>query len=363
MTKTKKYFKIFLAAVFCLVAAFAFASCDWKLTNPVIKVYMPDGAPLLSLAKLRSDDSQIVKRFDAEYYTVADPDTLTSALIKGEPDIALAPINVCAMVYNKGGGYLLAGVSVWGIMHIVSNQPGDVTLESLIGGTVLAFGRSETPGITFREILTQNGIPYVEDGTDTPGKVNILYMNGAGDVRNVLASTGTVDGRQIKYALLAEPVATAIADATAGKEWGPYRAVINLQTEWAKRNDGVFPQVGLIFKEKLLHTSMDFFFQFIEGQTGEEFVKGFIDAASASTAWAAENPYAAGELAKNSLGSAQIPGGAVVEKAVTEGRLPLNFVGGADAKGAVEAYLTVILNAKPTLIGEKLPSDGFYYAR
>ncbi|MDR2090627.1 MAG: hypothetical protein LBP62_03130 [Clostridiales bacterium] len=358
MRNTKKLFKTLLTAVFCLAAILSLASCElfngWfkKPDIPDIKVYMPDGAPLLSLAKLRSDDPEIVKGYDVEYSTVANPSALAASLIAGEPDIAAAPINVCAAVYNMNKGYVLAGVGVWGIMHIVSNQSGTVTLDGLKGNTVLAFGKGETPGITLRAVLKQNDIKYTEeDASYTPeaDEVNIVYANAVADVRNILASSGSIDGTAVKFALLAEPVATAITGATTGKDWGPYRAVINLQTEWAKNNGGgSFPQAGIVFKASLL-------------KKHKKFIDKFIALVKDSAEFAENNPFEAGEIAKNRLGSTAIPNGKIVQTAVEAGRLPLNFVAANAAKINIETYLNVILAESPTLVHGKLPDGGFYY--
>jgi NitT/TauT family transport system substrate-binding protein len=355
MKNTKKLFKMFLAAVVSVAAVFSLASCDWLFSwfrSENIKVYMPDGAPLLSFAKLRDDNPEIKKGYTVEYSTVLAADALQASLIAKEPDIAVAPINVCAAVNNGGSGYVLAGVSVWGIMHIVSNQSGEITLESLKGNTVLAFGRGGTPGITLRAILNQNGIKYVEDkgaGYSTASdEVNIVYLSDAADVRNVLVASGGVDGAAVKFALLAEPVATAITGATSGKDWGAYKAVINLQEEWAKKNGSIFPQAGVVVKESLIKKDKDF-------------VDKFIAALKESADFAVNNPFEAGEIAKNRLNSAAIPNGTVVKTAVEAGRLPLNYTDATAARASIEAYFNIILAETPTLVGGKLPSDGFYF--
>jgi NitT/TauT family transport system substrate-binding protein len=356
--KTKLKITALIAVL--LAAVVMLSSCEWLKSflpprgggEKTVAVYMPDGAPLLSFAKLRSDNPQIVQGYGVEYSTILTVDALSASLIKKEPDIAVAPINLCATVSNNGSGYILAGVGVWGNLHIVSNQSGQITLDSLKGNIVLAFGRGLTPGITLRAVLKQSGIKYVENDASysvASDEVNILYLNDAADVKNLLAVSGKLDGAEIKYALLAEPVSTAITGATSGSECGPYKAVINLQTEWANNNDGrIFPQAGVIFKESLL-------------KNDKEFVDKFIEAVKSSSEFAENNPFEAGELAKNQLDSLAIPNGTVVKTAVEAGRLPLNFVAANAAKDSIAAYLSVILEESPILVGGKLPSDGFYY--
>jgi NitT/TauT family transport system substrate-binding protein len=316
-------------------------------TAKTIKIVMPDGAPLLSLAKMRAENFVIENGYAVSYETLPTADLLTAALMNGEADFAVAPINVCSVMYNGGKGYRLAGVSIWGIMHIVSNQAGTLTPDSLKGQTVLAFTKGGTPGITLRSILTQNGIDYVEQDIATPvpsNAVNIVYLNAADEVKNALVA-GKLNEVEIKYALLPEPVATAIAGATSNK----YSAKINVQTEWEKANGGArYPQAGLIFHERLL-------------ENDAAFVDKCIALAEMSTGWAFDNPLRAGTLAKDVLKSNGIPGGAPVQAAVRAGRLPLQFVYADEAKDAVSAYLEIIRKENPTLIGGKLPDEAFYY--
>jgi NitT/TauT family transport system substrate-binding protein len=313
-----------------------------------IRVVMPDGAPLLSLAKMRVEDFAIDAGYEVSYETLPTADLLTAVLVNEEADFAIAPVNVCSVMYNNGKGYRLAGVSIWGIMHIISDQPGAQTLESLKGQTILAFTKGGTPGITLRSVLTRNGIAYAEGelGESVPSDtVNIVYLNAADEVRNALV-VGKLNDVAIKYALLPEPVATAIAGATNGT----YSAKINLQDEWEKANGGErYPQTGLIFHERLLASDA-------------AFVKKFIALADMSTGWAFANPLHAGNLAKDALNSSGLPGGAPVQAAVRAGRLPLQFVYADEAQKAVSAYLGIIAAENPALVGGKLPDDAFYYA-
>ncbi|MDR3263914.1 MAG: ABC transporter substrate-binding protein [Clostridiales bacterium] len=353
----KKLFKRILIVLVCLSAVTAMASCQWIIKKPPqdkkIVVYMPDGAPLLSLTKMRADAQNVADGYKVDYQTVADPTALTAALMKGEADFAVAPINVCAALYNNGSGYLFGGVNIWGIIHIVSNIGSPVTLEDLKGESIVAFTQGGTPGITLRAVLNQNGIEYVEEanflGHVGDDKVHIFYRASANLVVSDLLFQ-SIDGKEIRYALLAEPVVTAIAGPTQGNLYGPFLPAINISEEWAKNNGGtLYPQAGIIFKASLL-------------ENDKEFVNKFLDAARASADWALANPYEAGELAKNALNSAAIPGGAPVKAAVEAGRLPLNFYYPIEAKASVTAYLQAIIDdGSPTLVGGKLPDNGFYY--
>ncbi|MDR2822682.1 MAG: ABC transporter substrate-binding protein [Acholeplasmatales bacterium] len=344
--------------VFLILVVFAligFISCtkeDKRTLN--IKVVSPDGAPLLSLAKVWTDNETILDDYTVDYQKLSGADDLTAQLLSKEPDFAIAPINIAAKVYNDGLGYLFAGVSIWGIMHIVSNQ-NIQSLSELKGENVFAFAKAGTPGITIRSILSQNNIEFTEniDGSKEAGKVNIIYLADAANVREAII-VGKLNNIDVKFALLPEPVATAIAGATLSSPHGSYSAKINLETEWKNKNNGSsYPQAGLIFHERLL-------------KNDKAFVDKFIEAVKESTTWAFNNPEEAGNLAKNTLLSTGIPNGTVVKAAVLAGRLNLSFLEASLSKESVNNYLTIIKNDNANsinLIGGKLPRDEFYYQK
>jgi NitT/TauT family transport system substrate-binding protein len=353
--KLKRIFKAVLLFTAALLAAAGFAACGDKGEAKTISIYVPDGAPILSVAQMRSGDAEIAAGYKTEWTTV-NADLLTEGFIKGTPDIAVAPINLGAKMYNEGRGYRFAGVSIWGIMHLVSDL--DIqSLDELKGQTVFAFTKGGTPGITLRSLLTQYGIEYVEDQkADIPaGKVNIYYRAEASDVREVIATVkdgangGQFDGLDVHYALLAEPVVTAVKGVNPA-----FNHTLNFQTLWQAKNDGgKYPQAGLFFHERLLNKDV-------------AFLDKFISEVAVSTEWALNNPLEAGDLVKangEAWGSAAIPGGAPVQAAVAGDRLPLifNYASEAATKTAVSNYLEIIKNENANLVGGKLPDETFYY--
>ncbi|MCL2124686.1 MAG: hypothetical protein FWH33_01710 [Oscillospiraceae bacterium] len=348
--------KITTIILCCLLALGMQAACkskteETKEATP-IKVMLVDGAPLLSMTAVMSDDFEGIEGYDIEYTITNDSDALVAALLNKEPDFAIAPINVAAMMNNNGSGYCLAAVTIWGIMQIVSDR--DVsTLEDMIGETIIAFGRGGTPGITLRAVLKQNNIAYNEPDdtnfTPDPDKVNIVYLTAPTDVRDAIATGMVVGGEAASFGLLAEPVATAITGFAANAGRDGFTPKINLQAEWAKSNNGeVFPQAALIFHERLL------------ADNSGSIVDDFIAYAEQSSIYANERPAEAGDLAVT-LGSISIPNGKIVEAAYNAGRIQLSFTYAIDAKTAISNYLQIFMEENANLIGGKMPSDSFYY--
>ena len=347
-----------LALVLCCFFALGILSAcgsgnDGEKEDIAIKVMLVDGAPLLSMTNLMAFGFADIEGYDISFTVANDSDALVAALLNKEPDFAIAPINVAAMMNNNGSGYRLAAVTIWGIMHIVTDQD-VVDIEELKGETIVAFGKSGTPGITLRAILKQNNIDFVEpdsaDFTPDPDKVSIVYLTAPSDVRDAIAVGMEVGGKPASFGLLAEPVATAVTGFAANAGRPGFTAKINLQSQWAKNNNGEsYPQAALIFHERLLTKNADFLSEFIE-------------MARASSEFANENPVQAGDLAVG-LGSGTIPNGMVVGNAHSAGRLPMSFTYAVDAKSAISNYLQVFMEENAGLIGGKMPQDSFYYVK
>ncbi|MCL2425404.1 MAG: hypothetical protein FWD05_03595 [Oscillospiraceae bacterium] len=345
--------KILVLVIVCIFALVMLSACgDESSREDVdINVIMVDGAPLLSMAYMKSDDFVGIDGYNISFDMTNDIDAIVASLLNQEPDFAIVPVNVAAMMYNNGSGYHLAAITTWGIMHIVSDR--DIsTLDDLIGETVVAFGQSGTPGITLRAVLKQNNIPFNEPiGTDfipDPDMVNIVYLTAASDVRDAIATGMEIGGEFVSFGLLAEPVATAITGFAANMDRPGFTARIDLQTEWARNNNGeIYPQAALIFHERLLENDANF-------------VNEFINSAEQSSIFANNNPVEAGDLAVE-LGSIAIPNGAVVGNAHSAGRLPMDFTRAGNARSAVNTFLQTIMEENANLIGGRMPADSFYY--
>ncbi|MCL2248246.1 MAG: ABC transporter substrate-binding protein [Oscillospiraceae bacterium] len=316
-----------------------------------VNVILVDGAPGLAMAYMMSDEFVGIDGFDISYTMTNDVDALVASLLNQEPDFAIAPINIAAMMHTNGSGYRLAAITTWGLMHLVSDQ--DISsLEELKGETVVAFARAGTPGITLRSVLAQNDIPFIEpdttDFTPDPDSVAIIYLTAPSDVRDAVATGMEIGGTPVSFAVLAEPVATAITGFAANMGREGFTARINLQDEWARNNDGeIYPQVALIFHERLLDSDTDF-------------VQDFISAVEQSTNFVMTNPVEAGDLLVE-LGSVAIPNGQVVGNAVGARRIPMDFTRATAARSAVEAFLQVLFDENPNLIGGAMPSDEFFF--
>lgn len=289
-----------------------------------LNVITPYGTPTLSMVKMITENPVIAENVTVNYETIESTDVLTTMLINQEADIAVVPTNMAAVLYNKGAGYKLAGTSVWGNFYIVSSE--DISsLDDLKGKTISAFGRNLTPDILLRYILTKNGINPDED-------VTFDYFSGASEL-----ATNYISGNS-NLSLAAEPVLTSLLMKRQDS-----KVVINLQEEWSKLTGFEnYPQASLIISENII-------------ESNPEVIQAFVKEYKESINWINNNPEDAGKYYESLGIGLKAP---IVQKAIPG--CNLNYLSADEVKESIEAYLNVLYEFNPKLLGEKMVDEGLY---
>lgn len=253
------------------------------------------------------------------------PEVLDARILGKQADAVTIPVNQAARLYTKGAGVQLAAVNVWGVLYVLSTDPGVKTWADLKGRRMLASGKGSTTDVSFRELALKLG--FVADSD-----LQLDYSLGHLEVMQ-LAAAGKAD-----LVLLPEPfVSNAILKNPS------LRVVIDLQKEWAKVYGKLEQAQGGL-------------------ALSSEFVKNYpvlaqalIDAYQKSCANVLLAADAPSRIAKQDFG--------LTEAAARESlpRMNLRFVGAQAAKEAVHAYLSILFKANPASVGGLMPTDGFYY--
>lgn len=356
--------KKLLGVIFALVLSLtAFAACGGDKSQ-TFTMYVPDGAPLLAVAKLAAEDGGVgfglgktKDKIKSEIVTGAQ---IGPALFAKTPDFALAPINVCATAYNKTGGeYVLCGVSVWGLNHIVSKNENVRGLSDLVGETIYAFQESGTPGITLKTLIKAFDLEYKilteDDKTPAADKINIMFLAQPADVRNAL--TVGIGGVKATHGVLSEPLVTAIKTVKDPQNEAEKLINSSLDTQklWTEKFGKSYPQVGLLVRKSLCSDRYDD-------------VNNFIDYLENISVFVRENPAEIAELATVTLESTGLPAAKVCENFIASesGQAAFAFGKTTDAaiKESVENYLDKLTKETGDLsiVGGKLPTAEFYLA-
>lgn len=130
-----------------------------------VSVYMPDGAPALSLAKLMSESrAELSKTVD---YNVVNANTIQTYVTGQNPsaDICVLPVNLASKLLGTGSVYKMLGTMTNGNLYLVSNGGESISsanISGLKGKTIGVVNLAAVPGLTFKLILKNNNIEYTE---------------------------------------------------------------------------------------------------------------------------------------------------------------------------------------------------------
>ena len=259
-------------------------------------------------------------------FSVADePQIMTARLLSGEVDVAAVPVNLAAVLYNKGVGLKIAAVTGNGVIHVVSSDPGVQTLEDLRGKRIYCIAKGSNPEYILRYVLEQNGIDPEHD-------VTIDFSFDHAELAAQMAAGKVVTG------VLPEPFVTVV-----GMKNPAAVPRIDLQTEFSKASGMVssYPATALIVRESVFES---------HGAAIEEFLDDYAKMLSQVLS----DPAATGILAQEYLG---LPA-QMISKALP--RLNLVFDRAADRKADLQRFFEILYAYNPAAIGGKIPDENIY---
>lgn len=259
-----------------------------------------------------------------EFVLWNNPDELRALTLHNKADFIAFPINVGANLFNKGVKLKLLNVSVWGLFGLVSYDKNLNSLQDFKGKDLVVPFRADMPDIVLQTLLKKHGIDSKKD-------INIKYIANPID-----AMQNIIIGRE-KNALLVEPgMSMALMKAK-----GLNRSV-DLQKEWGKvfGTNGDIPQAGVAEV----------------GNHSQKVVARFVEEYEKAMQWYIENPKQAGELAQKHF---KVFKAKAIEKSIPFVRLKSRTA--QESKQDLQAFFKILLQENPKLIGNKLPSDDFYY--
>ena len=323
----KKNSKVIFSLLVVLSMVFTLVGCNKKEETNVVKKEIsfvaPSGVPATAISKMIKENIQIDDKYNINYSIENTSDTLATAVMKGEPDIAIVPSNLAAQAYNKGLGYKLVGTTGLGALYLVSTE-GDIALNELSGKEVYNIGSGLTPDIVFKALLKEYGI----------NDVTLSYVGGATELAPAIL------GGKAKYAVVPEPALTTILNKNPN-----IKVVAGLNDLWKEKfnSESGFPQASLIVKETLINEDKDF-------------VNKLIKEVYNSINWVNKNSKEAANYS--------IENGSQVDEAIIEKSIPnssIIFIEAKDNKADYIDYFKVLEKENSKSIGEKVPDEELFY--
>ena len=225
----KKLLTIFATVILTIACALGVSACKNTDGGGKISVYVPDGAPALSVATLNGSDDFAVH--------VIDAGTINAKVTGENPqaDIAIVPVNAAVKLLGNGDKYQMLGTVTHGNLFLLKKQGGEdisspADLTKLSGKTVGVINLANVPGLTFKTILNENGLLE---------SVNLVDVKPL----QVLPTNSDCD-----YFVVFEPAATTKINATQGK----LSRAGSLQTLYGGENG--YPQAVAVAKKSVIES-------------------------------------------------------------------------------------------------------------
>jgi NitT/TauT family transport system substrate-binding protein len=234
-----------LLIVTLLLSAALFAACN-NGEETEFRFALPDGTPVLSVAKLVNDGAII--NGEKIKIEVVNPTNIGSEVAGERADLAILPTNAAANLIKQGAPYKIVASNIFGVLYIIGKSQGQITPLDLVGKVVASIGQGNTPQFVLEAILDDAGIDYQTGTAAVAEKVVINY------VADGTAVQALMQAEQADYGLLGEPAVTA---SFAKGYYEVYDLQEGYRVAMGKEETG-YPQASLVVKNSLIESRPDF---------------------------------------------------------------------------------------------------------
>jgi len=290
-----------------------------------INFVAPDGLPAIAVAKLIKERPEVKAGYNINYTVEKNSESLSTSVMKGEPDIAIVPSNLAAIAFNKTKEYKIAGTVGFGSFYIGSTNENQ-TVDNLKGKEVYNIGKGLTPDIIARTILKDKGIDVDKD-------INFSYVDGVNELAPIILS-----GKS-QYAVIPEP-----ALSTVQSKNDKFKVILDLNEEWKKINNSEYgyPQSTIIVKKELY-------------ENNKEFVKEFLSKVKSGIEWSYSDKDTLGTYCEEIGISAKKP---IIVKAMDKSNI--KYVDIKDSYKEYQTYFEKLNQFDPKTIGGNVPNDEIF---
>ncbi len=290
--------------------------------NPVrgMKVGTLSGPTGLAMVKLLDETG------GAELEVFKSPDLVVGKLVTGELDAAALPMNLAAVLYNKGADLKVASVFGWGVMYVVSSDSKLKHWKDLKGKEVYVASKGAVSDLLLRYLSSKNGL-------NLETELKIQYSASPVEVAQLLIAG------KIQTAVLPEPWVTQVMLKNS-----KLKIRLDYQKEWQRleRQGLTYPQSCLVVRGKY-------------AAEHPEAVKGLLKDLQRSIGWVQAHRKEAGSLAEKYV--------QIAPETVVQGlsRCNLKYTEAFKVRRAVDLFLQRLLEYAPEAVGGRLPDENFYY--
>ncbi len=317
---------------FILTALFINTSCKnidtpekYKFTTATLK-----GPSAMSMIRMIDRPDTLAGEFLTEFEIKNEPTQVRMLILNEKVDFAVVPSTMGALLYNKTGKYILAAVPVWGTLYLFGSDTTIGKWSDLQGKTVSLMAKGMTPDIMFRYLAEKNGI---DPGKDI--KLDYSFPSHI-ELSNAIAA-GLSD-----LGVISEPLVSIVAEKNKN-----VKPLINFNSEWIKLfgENVPFAQTALLVHNEIAEKYPDA-------------VDDYLKKLEKSIQWVNNNPGKAAELlVKHKI----MPDSATAVHSIP--RCNLKFSRAGEEMDGIQEYFKVFYNFNPSILGDKLPDEKFYYKK
>lgn len=317
------------AGIAGLAIALAFLfSCTAPGNENLVKTATLKGPSAMAMIFML-EEKRAIGGVPVEYKIYNEPNQIKALILEESVDFAVVPSTMGALLYNRTGKYILAGIPVWGTLYLFGTDPEIEGWKDLPGKKVSLMARGMTPDIMFRYLAQQNGVDpeSMELDYSFPGHIELANAIAAG-----------VSG----LGVISEPMVSLV------KSKNPQvRSILNFNEEWKKLfgADVPFAQTALLVHKEF-------------ASEHPEKVSIFLEQLKKSIQKSYDIP---AEAAKLIVKHEILPDTALALQA-----LPfcnLRFSHSYEEKAGIEEYFKVFYTFNPNILGDRLPDEDFYFKK
>ncbi len=258
-----------------------------------------------------------------------EPMMVRARMLKDQPELAVLPLNIGAILYNKGLPYQVVAIPVWGTLYLMGSDTTLTGWSTLKNKRIYLMGQGTTPDILFRYLLKNQGMD-----PDTDVILDYSYPTH-------ISLANAVAAGQAGLAVISEPL------VSLARSKNPLvRQLMDLNTEWTRAFPGnQMPQTALMARKDFLRDHPDWVMQVCDAWARS------IDFVNREPVKAADRIVIHKILPNPAVAVSAIPG------------CNLRFRYASDIRTQISQFLQVFLTFNPEAVGGKLPDEEFIFQK
>ena len=259
-----------------------------------------------------------------------EPMLVRARILKDKPELAVLPLNMGAILYNKEIDYQIIAIPVWGTLYLLGSDTNINGWTSLKNKRIFLMGKGTTPDILVRYLLNLHGLKPDQDvilDYSFPTHIDLANAVSAG---------------QAKLAVISEPLVSLVRTRNPS-----ILKLLSLNEEWAKTFPGnpEMPQTALLGRIDFIRDHPDW-------------IRRICEAWMRSTGLVNLHPeQAAGRIVFHKI----LPDTVSVLNSIPGCNLKFRYA--SEIRSEIGQYLQVFFTFNPDAVGGKIPDEEFICER